>query len=158
MFWGFFLLCVQVYYSILYIWKWGPVCVCWGRGGVEPLCPLPPPPTFHLCDMVGYSGSANTLMVKRLPIHRNRNTQQYPLQVNTSYYLFSNLDHVSSRQNVKVRSQGTRIEGLSISHVVQLLPKEDVVLQCGILDPSLLGDISHTTLWENSIYDTHWKY
>jgi hypothetical protein len=64
-------------------------------------------------------------------------------------YLLSNLDHVSSREDIQVRSQGTTLEGLAVSHVVRLLPKENIIFQRGILDPGLLRDIRHTTLKGN---------
>ncbi len=63
-------------------------------------------------------------------------------------YLFSDLGHVPSWQDLKVRLQSTATEAVVIQTIICMLPKQNVVLDCGILDPGLLRDVSHSTLWE----------
>ena len=60
--------------------------------------------------------------------------------------LLSNLGHVSSGQNFQVLFQGTVLESSRVQSLVVGPSKLDVVSNCCILDPRLLGDVGHSTL------------
>ncbi len=61
-------------------------------------------------------------------------------------YLLPYLGHVSSWQDLKVRLQSTATEAITIQNILCLLPKQNVVLDCGVLNPGLLRDVSHSAL------------
>ena len=71
---------------------------------------------------------------------------------NTQLHLLSNLSHVTSRQYLKVFFKSTPAQTTAVQHIIYCLPKQNVILHCGILYPSLLGDICHLTL---TITETH---
>ena len=77
-------------------------------------------------------------------------TYMYRTHTVTSMYLLSNFNHVSSWQHIQVRPQGTSLYGPAVPHVAQVLPKQYVIFQGGILDPSLLRHIRHTTLQDEA--------
>ena len=61
-------------------------------------------------------------------------------------YLFSDLSLVLSGQNLKIWFQSTGMESFRVLEALHRLAEEDVILNSGILDPRLLGDVRHFTL------------
>ena len=72
-------------------------------------------------------------------------------------HLLSDLSHVLPRKDVQVRCEGTGLNSPPILHVVHGLPKENVILESGILDPGLLGHVSHAALYKVVNHNTHEK-
>lgn len=61
-------------------------------------------------------------------------------------YFLSNFSLIPSREHIKIRLQSTCSHTCFISIKCFCLIKQDIALQCSILDPSLLRDIGNTTL------------
>lgn len=65
-------------------------------------------------------------------------------------HLLSNFCRVSSRQNVQVRQQCTGLQHSLVPGLEFFTTKGDVILDCGILDPGLLGHVGHRALMGNN--------
>lgn len=58
-------------------------------------------------------------------------------------HLLANLSGISCWQNVKIREQSACLYHSLVPGLLLLFTKKDVVLQCGILNPGLLRNVSH---------------
>ena len=68
--------------------------------------------------------------------------------------LLPNLSLVSSWQDLQVGLQSTAVESLGVPQSLHRLSEEDVALNGGILDPRLLWDVRHLTLWVGVVRQT----
>ena len=74
----------------------------------------------------------------------NPDHQQFPATY--IQYLFPDLSLVSPRQDLQIWFQSTGMESLGVFESLHRLPKQNVVLNCGVLDPRLLWYVGHLTL------------
>ena len=74
----------------------------------------------------------------------NPDHQQFPATY--IQYLFLDLSLVSPRQDLQIWFQSTGMESLGVFESLHRLPKQNVVLNCGVLDPRLLRYVGHLTL------------
>lgn len=61
-------------------------------------------------------------------------------------HLLADLSGVSCWQDVKVGQQSAGLHHTLVPALLLLPTKQDVVLKCSILNPSLLRDVSHRSL------------
>lgn len=95
-------------------------------------------------------GPINITMILHILINKSSLHQTQILETLNPWihdsYLLSNLSEVSTRQQLKVRGQGTSLYDLLEPRFLMGRAKQDIISQSGILDPGLLWHKRQGTL------------